>query len=285
MAIRCIVLDFDGTFTDVDREAVPFVESFPRLMADLVGAERLNGLWDRAIAEVKAQPHVYGWIFDGKVVAPGDADPYILATAAANRVFEALGLVRDSRLRGGVTQLLYQQAYQHTLPVFRAHAAEVMKDLLGRGLAVFVVSNSDSAAVRRKIETLGFPVLTPDAAPRAGHIQVFGDARKFAVEELLVGDPVFDALPVQADIGGPRQVFVRRGAYFRVLRDIWARSGTDAASTLVCGDIYELDLALPQALGCEVHLVSRGSTPEVERRFVGAGRTSDDLRALLKRLG
>ena len=236
MPIRCVILDFDGTFTDVEREAAPFTAAFPKLVADLVGSERVASGWEKAIAEVRANPQVFGWIFDGKVVAPGDADPYILATSAVNRIFDHAGLLRDSRLRAAVVQTLYRQAYEHTEPAYRPHAGETLQELLRRELPVFVVSNSDSATVGRKLDTLGVPVLPQGVPYRPGHVQLFGDARKFAVEEPAPVDGVFTALPVQVAIGGPRAVFVRRGAYYQVLREIAARTGVGAKDTLVCGE-------------------------------------------------
>ena len=59
-------------------------------------------------------------------------------------------------------------------------------------------------------------------------------------------------------------------------------------STVVCGDIWELDLAMPAALGMCTHLITRASpydTYDFElqaaRRAVPSAGVSDDLRGLL----
>ena len=50
------------------------------------------------------------------------------------------------------------------------------------------------------------------------------------------------------------------------------------ARTLVCGDIYEMDLAMPQTLGAAVHLVVRPSTRAWERDAAQAfGTASSSL--------
>ena len=82
-----------------------------------------------------------------------------------------------------------------------------------------------------------------------------------------------------------RDVFIAHEIEGYSFKEIAARTGVGAKDTLVCGDIYELDLALPQSLGCAVHLMTRAATPTHEREFVGPGQHGDDLRAILARLG
>lgn len=56
----------------------------------------------------------------------------------------------------------------------------------------------------------------------------------------------------------------------------------------MAGDIFELDLALPAALGASVQLVERTNVLEYERRAIAAlgprGGRHPSLRALLPRL-
>ena len=68
----------------------------------------------------------------------------------------------------------------------------------------------------------------------------------------------------------PRPVYLRRGKYYEALRDIWNQTGTGPESTLVAGDIYELDLALPIELGLQVHLVTGPTTASYERAALAA---------------
>ena len=96
----------------------------------------------------------------------------------------------------------------------------------------------------------------------------------------------FDALEESTQIPGlDRPVYLRRGRYYEVLRDIWTRTEATPESTFVCGDIYELDLALPAQLGARVHLVARASTPAYELDAAeAAGGWSHDLDGVLESL-
>jgi hypothetical protein len=64
-------------------------------------------------------------------------------------------------------------------------------------------------------------------------------------------------------------------------------SGAAADRTLVAGDIFELDLALPAVLGFPIHLVARPGTPTYERQAVtrhARGQVSEDLVSVARRV-
>jgi hypothetical protein len=80
-----------------------------------------------------------------------------------------------------------------------------------------------------------------------------------------------------------RPVYLRRGAYFEAL----CATTFPMEQTLVCGDIWELDLALPAALGAQVHLIERAApfaTYRYERERLAKGQSSPNLEALLERI-
>jgi hypothetical protein len=52
------------------------------------------------------------------------------------------------------------------------------------------------------------------------------------------------------------------------LNEILDGAGATFADLVVIGDIFELDLAMPLALGARVGLVSSAHTPTYERAFV-----------------
>lgn len=278
MSYRCIVLDFDGTFTDVEAEGRRFSEAFPHYLADLLGG--LNpGEWDAALEEVRVQSPELGWIMDGHAAAPADADPYVRSSGAARKIFDRRGVLQDEELRSGVISTLYRRAYAHTEDVLRPHAETVLQELLRRGLPVYVVTNSSTQVVSAKIAKLGL----------GSNVPVIGDAQKFGVDDRSLGDPRFDGLPAELRADGlARPIFLKRRKYFQTLQTIWQTTGTDPASTLVCGDIWELDLAMPAALGAGVHLMERGNTYSYERNAVASygprASVGPDLRALLERI-
>lgn len=282
MPIDCVILDLDGTFTDVSQEAAGFAAAYPELLADLVGRE-LGAAWQEATQQARELSPELGWSYDDRIVAPADADPYILATCAAQLLLDAFGiLTRDRLLRGEILTAVYRRAYRHTGAAFRPEARAVLEALLQRGTPIYFVTNAATEAAQGKLAEL---------APRGGErLRIRGDARKFQVVPPTLPDPRFDALQREIHVEGLRRpVLLGRGRYFDALTAIWAETGARPESTLVCGDIWELDLALPAALGAQVHLVKRERTYSYEIDQVRAlgprGGVSEGLTALLDRPG
>jgi FMN phosphatase YigB (HAD superfamily) len=282
MTIACVVLDFDGTLTDVAREAPPFEAAYAAHLADLLGRE-LGAGWPEALAEARRRAPELGWTIEGPAVAPADADPYILTGAAVQIFLDGLGvMVKDRGFRDAVIQAIFVRAYQRTEAAFRPEAREVVEGLIGRGVAVYVVTNATTSVVERKLG---------EVVPASrGVVRVIGDARKFAIGPDAGGDPRFGGLAREKRVAGlGRPVLLGRGRYFDALRRVWEETGVGPAETLVCGDVYELDLALPAELGAEVHMISRESTHDYEREAVAAlgprGAMSDTLLPILGRVG
>jgi FMN phosphatase YigB (HAD superfamily) len=276
-SIELIVLDFDGTFTLVDEEATPFVEAFRRGLAEHVGPAAA-ARWDDAARRVESAPDRHGWEYDGVIVAPAHGDPYIRCTAIGQILLEEAGVARARRAE--ILHGLYRRCYPLSRTVFRPDAKTVVEAVLATGLPVYVVTNSATEHVRAKIEKL-------DPAGKES-IVVRGDARKFVLHEPDEPHPLFASLPEQVEIPGlTRPVYLRRGYYFEALRKIWDETGIGPETTIVCGDIFELDLAMPSRLGTRVHLVARPETPDYERRAVRSipgGSLSQDLAGLLAHL-
>lgn len=279
MSIRCVVLDFDGTFTDVEVEGAPFVEKFRGALADLLGRS-VDAEWDAAMAEIRTHPAKYGWPYEGRIVAPA-ADPYVRSTAAAHLVLDGAGVLADRDRRHAILQVFYHQSYRHTVTAFRPDARAVLEKILSSGLAAYVVTNATPDVVARKLRELA-----PAGLER---LHVAGDAQKFVVCEATTPDPRFDAIPAELRLDGlERPLHPRRGNYFDALVKIWRETGAGPAETLVVGDIFELDLLLPSQLGCHVQLVDSPGTPPHERAQIAAlgprGAHSPQLSACLSRL-
>ena len=275
MRLECFILDFDGTFTLVDREAVPFLEGFRAGLAELLGAP-VDAAWARIQARVEADPDRFGWEDGGRIVAPSHADPYIMATTVGQLVLRELGGYEDPAARRRALDGLYAANYPRAATVFRPDARAVVEAILRTGRPVYVVTNSMTVHVKAKLDELA-----PEGAER---LTVRGDARKFVVADPEAEDPRFDALPDQVHLEGlGRPIFVRRGRYFDALRAIWDETGTGPERTLVCGDIFELDLAMPAKLGATIHMVGRPGTPDYERRAVeqAGGTLTEDLSGVL----
>jgi len=280
MTTQLIILDFDGTFTDSEEEGAPFAAAYPRLMAAAAGApDAFYDHWEGALAATRAESPRFGWRMNGRDAAPADADPYIRCSMAAHKVLDALGLALDPPVRDKLLGETYQAAYAHSAIAFRPGACEALQDLVDTGIPVVVVTNSSTHHVVRKVGQLGLR--------DASAVKVFGNAMKFWVEDGPIGDARFDGLPErEAAPRLDRPLWLRRSRYFARLAELWAEHGATPATTVVCGDIYELDLALPAALGAGVALMRRANTYAFEEDAVAAkgerGLVVDDLRAFAR---
>ena len=265
-----LVLDFDGTMTDAEQEGGPYREGYLADLAVLAGAplDEVAALAEGFEAEVAADPDRYGWVFGGHIVAPAIVDPYLRVMPVARKVLDHYGVFtrteeRDRLLDG----ILYKYNYPKTRNVFREGAGELLAGFRGR--PVYIVTNSHTDAVQAKVTTLGQDWLVP---------RVFGRAKKYVL------DPGFDAVPERMELPGlSRPVLLRRRLYFEVLRDLLEREGADWADLVVVGDIFELDLCLPHALGARVGLVVNRFTPSYEKAFLEAdprGFLVEDIRTL-----
>jgi FMN phosphatase YigB (HAD superfamily) len=298
---RYVVLDFDGTFTQVEREAEPFLRAYQEYLADVLGKDEdlVLDLWKLAEQRVRSEPHRFGGFEEnGRIVAP-PSDPYLRANAVARILCHRFRVLKNPIVRTETLHGIFRLAYRTTATCFRDEAAAVLNGLLGlEGVTVAVVTNASASVVMEKLEKLDLP-LRGERKP-----VVVGDAYKFGLSQ--DGPPPLRVLPerqqrtlaswnarfkeLPTELAGPhlpRAIPLRRGAYFRVLRDeVWQDDLEGPERTLVCGDVFELDLALPSALGAHVHLLTTGETPDYEIAAVDAlerGGASSHLGALLDR--
>ncbi len=277
-----VVLDFDGTLTDADAHAPAFHEASGRELARRLGWDdaTLKSEWRRARGAVARLPASAAWMVDGRGVCPAAADPYLVANSVTRRLLrEHRPGLDDAALTAGVLEV-HRATYQRVAPPFRPDARGLLEALCADGLHVRVVTNSDTRAVAAMLDALGF----------AGRqrVVVRGEAGKFSVCASSRPDERFDALPETVDWPGVgRPIHLRRGRYFDLLRAAWDETGTAPASTLVVGDVFELDHAMPAALGTHVHLVTRaGTMPHEERlaRMMVRGDADGRLAAIVERV-
>ncbi len=271
MKNKIVILDFDGTLTLADEEAKPFLINFKKDIANLLNKKDIDKEWKKAEREILQNPSGYGWKYKGKIVAPPNADDYVLATVIAKFLLDKAGVLMDMNERDNILQQIYQQNYSKSDIAFKKQAKEVLEELIKR-MPVFIVTNSNSEAVANKIEKLN---------PRGKEkIALFGDAKKYVI------DFKFDAVPENMTINGlNRVIFLRRKKYFDVLNKIWKATITKPEQTLIIGDIFELDLALPAILGCNIFLIANSNTPSCEKEAVShlfKGYVSEDIKDILK---
>jgi FMN phosphatase YigB (HAD superfamily) len=287
MAIRQVILDFDGTCTRVEEVERSFLTRYRELVAAEWSAAAAES-WEAHERMVREASPVAGWMLGGAPSAPAAADPYILsgevvALLARRKVAAAPPSDRPSAW--------YRAAYAAHPAPWRPETAEVIASLVADGRRVAFVSNSDPDKVGERIDELGL------GAALRRRIQVHGHASKFRIQEprfeAAPPPPLaarFAALPAAADSSLMRPLYLRRGAYFETLCAVWTAEQTTPEETLVVGDVWELDLAMPAALGCRVHLIRRlppyatyAYELEAAARMGDAAAVADDLAGVVAR--
>ncbi len=268
MPIRTVILDFDGTCTDVEREAEGFLTGYKADLARVLGWADVEEAWADAERKVLADPSSYGMVIGGRMVAP-PVDLYLLATA--------ISTVIEPQLGDPETERLFKENYRFTTTAFKPEAKEALEHLLQANAQLYVVTNSEATKVASKLDAL--------APVGREQIRLHGNARKFlvALPELHTENERFATVPETHHVPGwDRPIYARRGHYFDALQSIWRATETTPDETLVVGDVFELDLVLPGTLGCHVHLVPSSRTLDYERRGVEAfgGTHAADLRAV-----
>lgn len=261
-----LVLDFDGTMTDAEAEGLPFragyLDDLCTLVGRAAGDAEVTAIAETVEAELASAPESHPFLWDRRAVAPATVDPYLRMVPIANRILDRFGGFPGQddrgRLLGGV---LYKYNYAKTLghPVFRAHAGATLAALAAT--QTWIVTNSHTEAVAGKVLSLAAEF--PRAAGLAARVR--GEARKFDVD-----DAWDDAVAELAVPGLARPVLLRRKHYYSILKQLLDEAGATFEELVVVGDIFELDLAMPLALGARVGLVASSRTPAYERAYVEA---------------
>jgi hypothetical protein len=284
-----IILDFDGTCTQIP----PIFEAYLDLYRKGLIESGLNVTiweWRDALAIVQQHSPKAGWTLAGCPSAPAAGDPYILADEAARLIL---------RRRGAATPVpptVHEQAYDTALAPWREEARDTFLQLVEHGVQLHFVSNSSTAFISGRLRDL-----FGDSNPVTAKISVQSGAGKFRICELNWDDQAalsveaktrFQALPVAygekplAEIERP--IYLRRGAYFEAINRVLSGDFDALTNTVFCGDIWEMDLAMPHALGAKVHLLDRAApfeTCSYERQalvgYGARGKTSANLSGIL----
>jgi len=251
MGVELVVLDFDGNLTNVDIEAIPFVESYKTDFSNALSIERskLDLIWDRKQSIIESNPSAYGWTVNGMIVAPAYADPLIMSRTIAGILLKDSGIT-DESIRQKMLDAFFQNSYGKLGISFKEDADRFLIGLK-ENIACCVMTNSKTDGVVKKIEKL--PSDHSD-------IVVYGDAKKYFVTPEWEG-----VVPNSIEKDGfGRPLFVRRQQYWNALHSVMQKYHLHPENVAVVGDIYELDLLLPEMVGMHTILTPREKTPTFE---------------------
>jgi len=289
--ITDIVLDFDGTCTVIPQVYEDYLQQFLEELNSKVFPQQSvkPEEWNKAQDTVRANSPAAGWTLLGPIPsAPAAADPYILAFEASKLILKQ----RNSTITVPPAEI-HQDCYAKHQAPWRPEAREVFNKLLSKGIRLHFITNSDKTAVTNRVLDL------MNVTDLGSHnISVNGSAAKFIIGELQWYPPAVPSIPdhvklkfeelrasvTSFNIGRP--VYLRRPSFFNIIYQVFNELNT-LGGVVFCGDVWELDLAMPAHLGAKIHLVKRAwpfNTYPYEEEATNAakGKISDDLKGLLE---
>ena len=284
--ITDIVLDFDGTCTDIPAINEAFLDEYG-LIFDKNVEPVSKSEWKSAQDEVMENSPNAGWMISGCPSAPAACDPYILA-------FEAASLIlRKRKSTNTLPSTLHHQANDKHPAPWRNDAADVINKILDKGIELHFISNSSTKKIVERLH-----VLFGEGNPILKKISVQSGAAKFRISELPWETPdaypnelieKFKKLPASISSNDlDRPIYLRRSFYFEAIAQVFKNDLTKLPSSVFCGDIWEMDHAMPYELGASVHLIEREApynTYDYERNMVESygdrGKMSKQLSGVL----
>ncbi len=255
--IDTLILDFDGTLTNIEEETKPYIEGYRQGLARELGfgQREIETYWNEARNKNLKNPEKYAWQLDGIPVASATSDPILICYSITDEIFAMAGKTLSQNERRDLFGKLFLENRPKMGHIFKEGADKFLSEVYdlfnGR---VYIVTNNSTDNVTNRIRHL------PSDHSR---IQILGRANKYVV------NINFKELPETINIPGlERPVYLRRQHYYKTLDKIIQEQSTEASKIVVIGDIWELDLALPQYLGMCVGLTPGLTTPKYEKDMV-----------------
>jgi hypothetical protein len=254
-----LIFDFDGVLTKVGMKEKLQTKCIAEL-AELSEKPFDEVLKDYNIAKehVFANPTKFGWMQDNKIIVDFvDEDPFGEIIGTMHRM-EETGYNKAIKSRYGSVEALqynnFKQTYSHDNVEMVHNIAESLKAACEVFDLVSILTNSDPSKVSKFMEKYNTGV------------SVSGFAMKHYVKPHSI-----EELPEYINIEG-RNVAIQRPEYFKGLKAL------EKDRTIMIGDSFSIDLALPFAMGYEIVLKENDYTANWSKRFVGEkGTVINDL--------
>jgi hypothetical protein len=257
-----IIIDFDGTLTAEERQALPLSErSLDTLSNEVIDVSRrkLAREYRRTQARLLQAPHAYWWEVNGLIASYCNEGAFILNTTTLqvmlreNETYlQAVTEAYPNAEYGPVVDCTNDLFHRHTAefsPAFRPAARDVLATLAERpDRTPIILTNSLGEKVRRHLGSLALEV----------EIAVLGDTRQYEMA------PEWKQQFIHPELGKIQiwpahdtyQVDLRRPAYFRALAEAAA-----AGQVAVVADTFSMPGALPLMMGIPFFLLCTPYTP------------------------
>lgn len=286
MKITDVVFDFDGTCTQIPVIYKKYLDKYLDILNEKLfsGNRATPEKWEQAQQKIRDNSPKAGWTIFTTPAAPAAADPYIMAFESAKELSKMqTNTVMDPPREAHST------ANEANPAPWRKEARQVFELLLKNNITIHFISNSSSGMIRQRLTDM------MGVYPLPSGIDIKSDANKFRISELAIDSKLnsnlkkrFEELPPTSGSVDGRPVYLRRSMYFEAICN--ALTDLDRLPTTVfCGDIWEMDLAMPAALGANIHLIEREAPFETYqyeydavKQLGNKGKISADLNGLLE---
>lgn len=249
-----LVSDFDGIWTDQDKEAAYVWNYIINKISDITEftAAEANELLEGCKKEMNKTPYEYGWYNNGKIAAYYREDPFGDNNAIFNYIHRAANENSHSvfrqklfEIKNAIIKNGYESAEKFSNVCFmdsskefkesgkltpHPHAKKALDSVLKKGVNIVVASNSSTEKIEHLFLKLGKQP-TNERSFKPGNVHARGNTMKFVIT------PDFEELPQTMNITGKYKVQLRRKSYFELL--------VDESPDYVIGDVFSLDIALP----------------------------------------
>ncbi len=288
-----LVLDRDGTLTDVERETVLFVRAFNTAVADKlrmrpeIFSARADVIYKDTIL---GEPGRYGFMANDpimvgekqvdrlRIMCPAQVDPFQRVRATAQIMLA--GTMSPAEISAFLDSA-YLSNHTNMVDAPREGLAEFLHEVHGRDLHTRIVTNSGTEHIRHRTKA----VLGEGNVTNWWLERIIGSAGKIDPREFPATNDSVEALlaaalwPAGVDEeyrfnGFPRATVIKRPRYLKTLFEFKTAIEKALGHTIpwsrivVCGDVFEADLALPLTLGCNVGFMVNAHSPRWEVEYV-----------------
>ena len=252
---RKLVLDYDGTLTNVIAHERPYASGFLHAFSQEVNIPltRLESIVKLIKPIILADP-MKGWEVNGFNVAPANSDPYMKTIAVFQEIGKNIEISDDERQ--AIFFRCHASGYANCEMQLKPDAERFLESATqarnrGRAFAkVYIITNSDPVSIQKKIDDMSVE-----------NIEVLGNAKKFII------NPGWQEIPESVQHRGfLRPTLLRRELYSQALKKI----STNPTELIVVGDIWEMDLALAEQLGIRTIKINNGCPIDYEDEYMKA---------------
>ena len=253
--------DFDGPVRKTWETLGPYSEEFSKEIANKYSApfQEVHSRVDANIGVVLSQSGIFGLKSKGVVSVPAEADAFILYQAAVKLFFED---EKNSGIRFPETgeeieeelKRIHFLVHPKIPTIYQDYADKALRELQAT-TDFSIITNSKRGKLAEKNTVLGSLAQLLKSEEEALEFNLIGDASK---QKLVPEWNLYRQFKKIDTFPGDGLVYLNRPYYY----DAMMKAGKGLNPDVAVGDVYHLDLALPEEMGVYTILVASDHTPK-----------------------